>query len=94
MAYLTNSSSIGRARPLDPNANVPLVYAFYLSNSNEREINNDVPSAIVTLAQFWLTGRTSFLVCRALLGFIQGGFIPDLILYLSCASALFHLYLS
>ena len=40
--------------------------------------------AIVTLAQFWLSGKTSFLICRALLGFIQGGFIPDLILYMSC----------
>ncbi|TFK28547.1 allantoate permease [Coprinopsis marcescibilis] len=39
--------------------------------------------SIVTLAQYWLTGRTTFLVCRALLGFMQGGFIPDLILYLS-----------
>ncbi|KAK7683282.1 hypothetical protein QCA50_013544 [Cerrena zonata] len=39
--------------------------------------------SIVTLAQFWLTGRTSFFICRAFLGFIQGGFIPDLILYLS-----------
>ncbi|KAF5352158.1 hypothetical protein D9758_009198 [Tetrapyrgos nigripes] len=39
--------------------------------------------AIVTLGQFWLSGRTSFFLCRALLGFIQGGFIPDLILYLS-----------
>lgn len=39
--------------------------------------------SIVTLAQFWLTGRPSFLICRALLGFIQGGFIPDLILYMS-----------
>ncbi|KAI0031315.1 allantoate permease [Vararia minispora EC-137] len=39
--------------------------------------------SIVTVAQFWLNGRTSFWVCRALLGFIQGGFIPDLILYLS-----------
>ena len=42
-------------------------------------------SAIVTMAQFFLTGRTSFLICRGLLGFMQGGFIPDLILYLSCA---------
>ncbi|KAI0337443.1 allantoate permease [Trametopsis cervina] len=39
--------------------------------------------SIVTLGQFWLSGKKSFLVCRALLGFIQGGFIPDLILYLS-----------
>ncbi|KAJ2915854.1 hypothetical protein MD484_g4575, partial [Candolleomyces efflorescens] len=39
--------------------------------------------AILTAGQFWLSGRTSFLVCRALLGFMQGGFIPDLILYMS-----------
>ncbi|EJD08468.1 allantoate permease [Fomitiporia mediterranea MF3/22] len=39
--------------------------------------------SIVTMGQFFLTGRASFLACRALLGFIQGGFIPDLILYLS-----------
>ncbi|KAJ3542646.1 hypothetical protein NMY22_g3433 [Coprinellus aureogranulatus] len=39
--------------------------------------------SLVTAAQFFLNGRTSFLVCRALLGFLQGGFIPDLILYMS-----------
>lgn len=41
--------------------------------------------SIITMVQFFLNGRKTFLVCRALLGFMQGGFIPDLILYLSCA---------
>jgi hypothetical protein len=33
--------------------------------------------SIVAASQFWLSGRTSFLVCRALLALLQGGFIPD-----------------
>ena len=33
--------------------------------------------SIVASGQFWLSGRTSFLVCRCLLGVLQGGFIPD-----------------
>ncbi|KAK4126553.1 MFS general substrate transporter [Parathielavia appendiculata] len=39
--------------------------------------------SIVASAQFFLSGRTSFLVCRCSLGVLQGGFIPDVILYLS-----------
>jgi hypothetical protein len=41
--------------------------------------------SLVASAQFWLKGRTSFLVCRALIGLLQGGFIPDVILYMASA---------
>lgn len=39
--------------------------------------------SIVASMQAFLTGRNSFYVCRALLGLLEGGFIPDNILYLS-----------
>ncbi|GAA6038163.1 hypothetical protein JCM8097_005772 [Rhodosporidiobolus ruineniae] len=39
--------------------------------------------SILSGAQFWLNGRTSFLAFRFAIAFFQGGFIPDVILYLS-----------
>lgn len=39
--------------------------------------------SIVAICQCRLKGETDFYVCRALLGLIEGGFIPDVVLYLS-----------
>ena len=39
--------------------------------------------SIVASCQAFLSGRGSFWACRSLLGLIEGGFIPDNILYLS-----------
>ncbi|KAG8158252.1 hypothetical protein KVR01_012013 [Diaporthe batatas] len=47
------------------------------------ELPSQLISKKLAASQFWLSGRPSFLLCRALLGLLQGGFIPDVILYLS-----------
>lgn len=38
--------------------------------------------SVVAMGQYGLEGKTSFLVCRALLGILQGGFIPDVSFFL------------
>ncbi|KAI0143357.1 major facilitator superfamily domain-containing protein [Pestalotiopsis sp. NC0098] len=39
--------------------------------------------SVVCASQFALNSKSSFLACRALIGFLQGGFIPEIVLYLS-----------
>ncbi|KAE9369192.1 putative pantothenate transporter [Stipitochalara longipes BDJ] len=39
--------------------------------------------SIVAMSQVFLSGKRSFYLCRALLGILEGGFIPDLVLWLS-----------
>ena len=39
--------------------------------------------SIITICQFKLNGKSSFYACRALLGIFEGGFIADMVLWLS-----------
>lgn len=39
--------------------------------------------SVVSMSQAWITGKTSFLVTRTLIGALQGGFIPDVCLWMS-----------
>lgn len=39
--------------------------------------------SIVSIAQFWLSGKASFVVCRGLIGLFEGGFICDMMLWMS-----------
>ncbi|CAO1623234.1 unnamed protein product [Sympodiomycopsis kandeliae] len=39
--------------------------------------------SVFSAAQFWMKNRASFLALRFFVGFLQGGFIPDVILWLS-----------
>ena len=41
------------------------------------------PFSIVASCQYALNGRTTFYITRCLLGILEGGFIPDIVLYLS-----------
>ncbi|ORY87908.1 major facilitator superfamily domain-containing protein [Protomyces lactucae-debilis] len=39
--------------------------------------------SMVTFTQYWLNGKATFFITRALIGLLEGGFIPDMVLYLS-----------
>jgi MFS family permease len=39
--------------------------------------------SMASAAEFWLNSRASFLALRVIVGVLQGGFIPDIILYLA-----------
>lgn len=39
--------------------------------------------SVVASSQFYLRDRTTYLAARCVLGVLQGGFIPDVVLYLS-----------
>jgi hypothetical protein len=39
--------------------------------------------SMITCTQYWLKDKPSFFITRALIGLLEGGFIPDMVLYLS-----------
>nr|OQO26663.1 hypothetical protein B0A51_04140 [Rachicladosporium sp. CCFEE 5018] len=61
------------------------VVAFLLAEIPSQLISKRLMVAwsIVAASQAALSGRTSFYVCRVLIGALEGGFIPDLVLWLS-----------
>lgn len=40
--------------------------------------------SVVGSSQYWMNGRASFIITRALLGMLQGGFIPEVFSNISC----------
>ncbi|KAK5163130.1 uncharacterized protein LTR77_010914 [Saxophila tyrrhenica] len=56
---------------------------FYLCFLFAELTSQLISKKVVASCQALLSGKSSFWACRALLGLIEGGFIPDNILYLS-----------
>ena len=77
------SQMIGKALGPDNWVPIQMVSRYACSFKNQTTDMPQVIWSLIAAMQSQITGRSSFWATRALLGLIEGGFIPDNILYLS-----------
>lgn len=59
----------------------PSLYSFLDMPLTRHHSVQMIAWSIVAAAQAALSGKGSFYACRALIGMLEGGFIPDLVLW-------------